>query len=278
MKHPIDILLNTSGQRLKYIRKLLSLSQKKMSQELNISQSTLSQIENNYYTISLESLERLQAKYDLNCNWFVSGKGNIFLSTEDKSTEEVKKEIFEKENIDKSTSSKNLSKSANADDIPLVDKNVAGYLKNHGSSEYLKQLAKYQIPGFEIAENHHIFQVEGDSMQPTLQSGDFLICEFCNRLDDIENGDLVVVVSDKGIFSKRICGDESDPTYFILKSDNEKYPSFIIKTADVREIWNIRGRITTKLYPSVHVDEKKIAKMEHDIESLKSQLKRLVDK
>jgi len=273
MKQQSKIKLTTSGQRLKYIRVLLNFSQKKMAEDLKISQSTLSQIENDHYTISMESLENLQDKHDLNCNWFVSGKGNVFLTPGNADAEEVQNEVFGSSPVFKVEK----NKAKNTNDIPLINQDAkAGYIKNSGSPEYLKTLEVYQIPGFEMAENHRIFQVDGDSMQPTLQSGDFVICELCEDVNDISNGELAVVVSEEGIFSKRIHINGDDPTYYILKSDNSDYQPFLIKTVDIMEFWKIKGRITQNMYQKVMIDEKKISRLEHDVETLKEQLKKLL--
>lgn len=275
MKKQEKVNLKTSGQRLKYIRVLLHLSQKKMAEDLQISQSTLSQIENDHYTISIDSLENLQDKHGLNCNWFVSGRGNVFLIPESEDIEEVRESIFE-ETIPFKGKKK---KKNDASDIPLIDANAkAGYVKNSGSPEYMRTLEVYQIPGFEIADNHRIFQVEGDSMEPTLKSGDFVICDLYESAEDISNGELVVLVSEEGIFTKRIYTNADDPTYYILKSDNPDYQPFLVKTVDIMEIWKVEGLVTRNLYQTVRVDEKKISRLEHDVETLKEQLKKLLDK
>lgn len=267
--------LKTAGQRIRHVRILLQLSQKKMAKEMDISQSTLSQIENDHYAPTIESLFKLQQNHNLNCNWLISGEGHVFLTEETVTKKEIQADLFEKE-VSVKDKKAHDQKTYNANDIPLVDSNaVAGYLKNHGSPEYLATLETYQIPGFETAENHRIFQVNGESMVPTFQSGDFLICEFIDHPENIDTGTLVVVISEEGVFTKRIYGKE-DLTYYVFKSDNANFEPFLIKAVDIMEIWKVAGRITSKLYPVIMVDQQKITQLENDMDTLKKQLQQLL--
>lgn len=276
MKTQSDLI--TSGQRLKHIRILLNLSQKQMAKIMDISQSTLSQIENDYYSVSIPSLQLLQEKKQLNCNWLISGQGAIFLYQENQHQKHVEHKMFGK-GVNVLLEPNHSKNNHNADDIPLIGRNAAaGHTKHAYSTEYLKAWETYQIPGFEIADHHRIFQVQGESMHPTFQSGDFLICESCDKQSDFESGDLVVVISEESIYCKRLYIPKDDSTYYIFRSDNSNYDPFIIKTTDIIELWKVQGRVTTKLYHSINVDEKKISKLEYDIEFLKKQIDKLRSK
>lgn len=268
--------LKTTGQRIRHFRILLNLSQQKLANVLDISQSTLSQIENDHYSLSIEGLQHLQKEYQLNCIWLISGEGHVFLTKDNRESEAHESLLFENTNGFSEPSSRNGHH--RMVDIPLIDKEAAPkYIKNYDSPQYLTTLKTYQVPGFEYNKNHLIFEVEGNSMYPTFQPKDFLVCSACDNLSDFESGDLIVVILEDGILSKRIYISKEDPTYYILKNDNPDYNPFFVKIADIIELWKVKGRITTNLYQNIKLDEKKISKLEYDIEFLKEQIEELMN-
>ena len=66
------------AKHLKEIRQSLELSIAKMSKKLDMSSSTLTSYERGERTPSVEFLTRLYMIFNVNTNWFVSGKGEMF--------------------------------------------------------------------------------------------------------------------------------------------------------------------------------------------------------
>ena len=65
-------------ENLKLIRKELGLSISKFSEKLGIPAPTLTCYERGERTPSAQLFVQLHIKLDVNLNWFVSGKGNMF--------------------------------------------------------------------------------------------------------------------------------------------------------------------------------------------------------
>lgn len=66
------------GLRLRKIRKHMKLSQQKFSRKFGITQQTLSRYENNKLAIP-DDLKISLSQYGINMNWFLTGKGEMFL-------------------------------------------------------------------------------------------------------------------------------------------------------------------------------------------------------
>ena len=216
----------TPGKRLRHIRKELKLSQGALAEQLDISQSTLSQIENDYYTLSLSAMWRLNELHRVNSNWLISGNGKIFIG-------------LDKVNAD-------------SDFIPLVNAEAhAGYPDNRESVDFIGQLDRFKIPGIEILSannNYRIFEIEGDSMEPTLYDGDFVACRRREEgLSQLTRGQLAVVITTSGIICKRFYLSDKSEFDYIMDSDNPVYKPEILRKDEVLEVWMVHTRVTNHI-------------------------------
>ncbi len=88
-------------------------------------------------------------------------------------------------------------------------------------SNNVEKVKKFSLP--DIKGKHFAFRVSGDSMIPTLENKDILVCEeVLNRLR-LQNGKIYVVSSNEGINVKRIQlqKEKGHITGLSLLSDNE---------------------------------------------------------
>ncbi len=67
------------GERLKTIRNLTGLKQKELAKILGVSGAAISKLEANINSPSASVHANLLTKLNVNLNWFISGKGSIFL-------------------------------------------------------------------------------------------------------------------------------------------------------------------------------------------------------
>lgn len=160
--------------------------------------------------------------------------------------------------------------------IPVVNVAAfASYLKNHQDEDYIHNLEYYRIPGYEHGD-FRIFEVEGDSMVPTIENGDFVICQ---RLEGkIDRNQLYVVVSKKGIVVKRLLPlKENQPGSVVLRSDNDTYKDMLIPMADIMELWRVEGKITRQFLELTHQQSQHLERLEKDLEKVKQTLNGLID-
>jgi signal peptidase I len=93
-----------------------------------------------------------------------------------------------------------------------------------------------------------MFEVEGDSMYPSLRSGDYVVGESVVDCCNIKTGHIYIMVSRaEGIVIKRVTNDPLIPGKLILNSDNEDkklYKPFVINGPSVLECWELYKVIT----------------------------------
>lgn len=244
---------------VKQLRKEMGLSQTQFANRINLSQGALSQIENGYSSLSMESLKKISDAFNVNCNWLVKGNGEMFQSAENKKNFYHFVLDDQKHNL-----------------IPLVRKEAhAGYSKKHFDQDFLKTLDLFKIPGYEKGD-YRLFEIEGDSMIPTLFPREMVIGERAD-LQTLENGSLVVLVTKDGILAKRIYSNSEEKPGYILKSDNAKIPAKTMNQNKILEIWLIKGKITSE-FSNGNDYVLKLNSMERDIEYLKNTLNTLVEK
>ena len=267
MKFLKNLPVDTPPDRIKFIRKSLQISQTKMANLMGISQGTLSQIENGRYDVSFESLLKLSEAHNINCNWIILGKEGVFRTDVDTAEKKSELSIFDKNR------ERELDEEAGKKGIPLVEAEaIAGYIKNYDQSSFLEKLELFKVPGFENHGDHRIFQVDGDSMEPTLSTNDYLICEFCGDKSEIQNGDVKVIVSEEAVLVKRIYLYEEDKSFYVLKSDNPEYESQILEIAKINEIWHVRGKITTEFDKIGQSKEGTLENMQKEMDDLKTKV------
>lgn len=250
-----------SDSRLIMLRDLLSLSQQEFASRIGITQGALSQLESKKSKLSLDSLLKINRVFGVDCNWLVTGEG----------------EIFYQQNV------RELRRMGNANNgvkrggfISLVrGETHAGYLKNYQNEKYLNSLDVYKIPGYENG-GYRLFEIEGDSMIPSIYPGEIVVCEPVSDALAIENGGLHIVVAEEGIVAKRTYIYEEDRNMLILKSDNPGYKTYSISMSGVREIWQIRAKITNVFTQPQVVDAARLKELETDILILKKEMSRLI--
>ncbi len=140
---------------------------------------------------------------------------------------------------------------AGEDNIVMVDaKAAAGYPKMAPEPTFIKQLPAFKLPG--VAYKNGIFrafQVDGDSMYDTLDHGDWVICRYIDRLSDIREGYVHVLVTKEEICVKRLLNRVNERGKIVLISDNEDYPTREVDADEVSEIWLVKAKIGFQLRP-----------------------------
>lgn len=129
--------------------------------------------------------------------------------------------------------------------VPVVAQ--AGYTRHHNEAVFLQQLRHYRIPGFESG-TYRAFEVNGDSMEPTLNHRDIVVGSIVEELRLLEPGEVYVVVTSESVLLKRIkdrvrASDEE----ITLHSDNPHRKPFGLETRDIIQLWRVRGYVSSYL-------------------------------
>ncbi len=233
------------NERVKKLRKEQKLSQVKFAEMMGITQSVVSLIESGHTNVSVDVLKRVSEKFDVSIDWLIYGKA------------------------------KYVRLSRNNSFIPLVNVEAkAGYIKGHLDDDFMDTLELYKIPGFENG-HHRIFEVEGDSMVPSILPRDWIVCREAS-LEEMVEGSLCVVVTTRDVVVKRLYKDRNQPKNLILKSDNASYNDINIALVDVAEIWEVQAKITNSFVSSSLEQNKRMDDLELELKEIKAQLGQLL--
>ncbi len=85
--------MDTIGERLRFLRKRLGLSQKEMAQKLGISRVALARYENNKRYPDTAILAKIAQILGVSLDWLVTGKGEMFTSERDELLNELVNEL-----------------------------------------------------------------------------------------------------------------------------------------------------------------------------------------
>lgn len=238
--------------RVTMLRELLQLSQTEFSRRIGISQGALSQIESGRSRLSMETLKNLSTEFNINCNWLVNGKGDIFYSPKGSSAQQNEDNF-----------------------IPLINKSAkAGYPKGYSNDEYIKTLDFYKIPDFENGD-YRMFEIEGDSMVPTFYPGEIVIARHVTDFSNLEDKGLFVILHFKNLQAKRVSILENQNAVEII-SDNPEYPPEKLKYKDIKEMWQIKGKISKEFFSEHDVHSNKIKTLEYKLQLLQGKVDKLM--
>lgn len=163
-----------------------------------------------------------------------------------------------------------LSSDANLRILPIVvDKDekeritlvplraAAGYLSRYQEVEYIKDLPSFNLPNFTDG-TYRAFEVEGDSMKPTISPRDIVVCKYVDNWNHVRDNQVYTVLgaSGVGIVVKRLLNRIKLDNRILLRSDNDFYPEFDLSVSDIHEIWEVKATISTNLEPPYYLENR----------------------
>lgn len=126
----------------------------------------------------------------------------------------------------------------NVEKVPVAAK--AGFAAGYGDPQWVASLEKIDIP-FKPFGICRAFVINGDSMEPEIESGSTVVAIKADRYD-IRDLRTYVLVTDDGVQCKEVrVNDKDDVVYLISK--NPLYPPKHIPKSEVRELWEVWKKI-----------------------------------
>ncbi|MFL5772885.1 MAG: S24 family peptidase [Flavisolibacter sp.] len=126
----------------------------------------------------------------------------------------------------------------------------AGYVKGYEQVDYMDKLEKYSLPpGVNPAGAvWRYFEIDGDSMEPTLSAGDVVLATMVPSEDwhDIRNFCVYIIHTSDQLLIKRIYR-KSDTEWVLISDNEETNPQVILQVADVKQLWLFRRHIRSKV-------------------------------
>ena len=135
--------------------------------------------------------------------------------------------------------------SSSRQNIVLVpDRALAGYATAVDNPTFVSDFPRFSVPGLDgdlIA-----FEISGNSMEPTITTGDYVVCERLERAAPILDNQIYVIVTDV-VVAKRVqqIKNGSEIQSLRLHSDNDIYKPYDVSSDDVCQILRVKCRLTT---------------------------------
>ena len=183
--------------------------------------------------ITVDQLNRLFETYGINANYMFGKSNEMFL------------EGFPGHG-DLPTRSMSDRRKGGRDNITLVpDRALAGYALEHQEHSFMEGLQKFSIPNADGALI--AFEINGDSMMPTITNGDIVVCEVVERGMPLRDNHVYVIVTDV-VVAKRIqqIREGNQVARLRLISDNGNvYKPYELELEDIRQILKVKCRLTS---------------------------------
>ncbi len=182
------------GERLRLIRKQLSITQEALAQIFGVGKSALSMIETGRAALSERNKNILVQELNVNPEWLDTGRGEMFNAPPD---------------IDRYL--RRTDNTVPLQSVPLYDLEcTAGLVPLFRDQQGYKPVDYIHIPNLPRCDG--AIYVVGDSMYPLLKSGDIVLYKQLHDIRDIFWGDMYLLSID-------IDGEEFITVKYVQKSD-----------------------------------------------------------
>lgn len=216
------------SQRFKESVDWLKLSQNEIGRRVGYSHTAIRRIYNQDSAPGGELIELfLSAFPEINPTWLVTGKGDMLLPA-DSTLAVAESQLTSRENWLGVPFYSGISAKA-----------TPGYLAFSDQPEVPEGYIK--IPGMEDCTA--ALRVSGDSMYPSYNSGDIILCKEVQDRAFILWGEPYVVVTADGPILKRLKPDPSDDSRVMLISDNTAYDPVRLDSKKIRKLYRVQARV-----------------------------------
>jgi phage repressor protein C with HTH and peptisase S24 domain len=232
------------SHKLMEIRRSLGLNQEEFGRKIGYSREVVSKVENGKMDPSRWFVEAvLNFQNDANLQGFNLGVKN--LDSNSQKPKKLAEPFYRQINTLKNRSSECL--------VPLVGiKAQAGYVRGFEQTDFIDTLEKYSLPpgvnpkGLEWS----YFEVDGDSMEPTLSAGDILLTSLLPHEDwnDVKNFSVYVILTEEQLLVKRVYR-KNEKEWVLISDNTEGNPQVSMDLAKVKQVWTLRRHIRSKLPP-----------------------------
>ncbi|BAK73719.1 XRE family transcriptional regulator [Arcobacter sp. L] len=207
----------TPAERFKEARNYIVLTQKELGEKLGFQWHKIKDIEAGKLKVTPDIAEYLENYYSISGWWLLTGKGEMLL----KDNNLVQKN-------ETKLDSNLVTISYFKDTYAAAGAGAINYDKAPKVMTFDKEFLRVQL-GITVFKHLHIIHAIGNSMHPTIQTGEMLfINPFENEDFKIRDKDIYVINTPNGVLVKRIKIHPIKPIY-ILVSDNPEDEDIILE-------------------------------------------------
>ena len=226
------------------IRDLIGYSQTDFAKKLGISREVINKMESGKMKVSKRTSARLQKFLQEHPIGVNMGDVNILGKSSQPGEKKITAGSFHQQLLKEKNSSAAYL-------VPLVGiKAQAGYVKGFEQVDFMDTLEQYSLPpGVNpIGAVWRYFEIDGDSMEPTLNSGDVVLATMVPAEDwsDIKNFSVYVILTADQLLIKRLY-KKSDTEWVLISDNEEAAPQKAMNKEDVKQLWLMRRHIRSKV-------------------------------
>ncbi|MPQ46946.1 helix-turn-helix domain-containing protein [Marinifilum sp. N1E240] len=222
------------AENIKFLRKRRKRSQADLSDQLEITRTTLAGYEKSVqppFKVLIKFAEYFNVSIDALLRYNLQELSEFQLS-----------QIEDGFDIDVTgkklrllTLSINQDGEENIEMVPL--KAQAGYTNSYGDLEFIGSLPKFSLPFLPKDKSYRTFQIQGDSMLP-IPEGAWVTASYIQNWEMIKDGTpCIIVTQDDGIVFKLVYNQLEKNQTLLLVSTNRNYTPYDLEIGKVIEIW-----------------------------------------
>ena len=224
------------------IRRSLGLNQEDFGRKIGYSREVVSKVENGKMEPSkwfVEAVLKFQNDHIFNGN----GHDVKILGKFSHEPKKINRPFYQQIQTLKNLASEYL--------VPLVGiKAQAGYIKGFEQTDFIETLEKFSLPpgvnpkGLEWS----YFEVDGDSMEPTLSAADILLTSLLPHEDwnEIKNFCVYVILTDEQLLVKRVYR-KNEKEWILISDNSEMNPQVTFDVSKIKQVWTLRRHIRSKV-------------------------------
>jgi phage repressor protein C with HTH and peptisase S24 domain len=229
------------AQKLIEIREKSGLNQAEFAARIGYSREVVSKVENEKMEPSKWFVEAIQKFQNDQFGDNYSGDVKILGKISHRGSK-IAKSYFEQRREQKNVVTQFL--------VPLVGiKAQAGYVKGFEQTDFLETLERFSLPpgvnpkGLEWS----YFEVDGDSMEPSISAGDILLTSLLPHEDwnDIKNNGVYVILTEEQLLVKRV--QQQNGQWLLMSDNSEAYPPVPLSLSKIKQVWTSRRHIRSKI-------------------------------
>lgn len=212
--------MSSVKERLQQFLKEERISASEFSRNMGLSPAYLASMRKSMPEEKVEKLIQLYPQ--LNRDWLLYGEGEMY-------REEIKDMGYDPYKLHRHM-------------VPLVPTEARA-----GSLDiYVRGVKKEECPTIfsPVMDGDLSIRVSGDSMEPEIHDGTFLVLKRINEKAFIPWGSPLVIDTENGTLVKMLYPSEKGEEYLLAKSYNKDYPPFNIPTESIISIYRILCQMT----------------------------------
>ncbi len=220
----VKFAMTTISERLKLVQEYFKLNQTNMAKSLGVSRSYLSEVLAGRGKPSLEMIVGIASDFSqINTDWLLTGEGPMRRTEHDETALELHTQALvqvPKYNVSAAAGAGCVSEYAQEDGLIAFDE------------EWLVREMGM------VPSKSAVIKVQGDSMDPVLSDGDFVLID-CRDSESFAKDAIYVFNMNGDLFVKRI---QHTGRKIKILSDNPQYEPWVPDTADLESL-RIIGRV-----------------------------------